>query len=251
MGRKQIGIENSDIACMLDYHGGGVLRFLCHKPSAVNLLNSWRDDAEPSLGFLDCLLPNTDLTAAQIEKALSLREYLLREPYEFRIKRGDSSTEIQLLEEQGFTVGEKRGVFHVEKTFGVSSSLSEISVNYRLANSTYMDSRCFFGSIFEFGLLDRNDGRIVIDGFDMKWDGKSPVVYPEAKKLELIDYGAGCTVTMKFNAPAAVFLGPIFSASLSAAPKEFQGVRIYPFWRTSLTVMDEMTFNITLSVSKR
>lgn len=251
MGRKQIGIENSDIACMLDYHGGGVLRFLCHKPSAVNLLNSWRDDAEPSLGFLDCLLPNTDLTAAQIEKALSLREYLLREPYEYRIKRGDSSTEIQLLEEQGFTVGEKRGVFHVEKTFGVSSSLSEISVNYRLANSTYMDSRCFFGSIFEFGLLDRNDGRIVIDGFDMKWDGKSPVVYPEAKKLELIDYGAGCTVAMKFNAPAAVFLGPIFSASLSAAPKEFQGVRIYPFWRTSLTVMDEMTFNITLSVSKR
>jgi len=249
-GRKQIWIENSDISMLLDYHAGGVLRSLYHKNSEVNLLNAWRDDAEPTFAFLDCLLPNADMTAQQIEQALSMREYLLREPYEYRIKRLDSGAEIELLEEQGFTVGEKRGVFHVAKTFTLNPSTSEIVANYKLANSTYMDSRCFFGSIFEFGLMGETGGRITVDGFDMKWDGKNPIVYPEASKLEIHDYATRCTVTMTFVKPAAVFIGAVFGASSSAAPEMFQGVRVYPFWRTALSVADEMNFGMTISVSK-
>jgi hypothetical protein len=113
-----------------------------------------------------------------------------------------------------------------------------------------MDSRCFFGSIFEFGLMGETGGRIVVDGFDMKWDGKNPIVYPEATKLEIHDYGTRCTVTMTFVKPAAVFIGAIFGASSAAAPEMFQGVRVYPFWRTALSVADEMNFGITVSVSK-
>ena len=248
-GEKQIWMENTLIAALLDYRAGGVLRLLGHKPSAVNLLNAWRDDGEPSFGFLDCLLPNVDLTPSQIEQALSLRECLLREPYEYRISRGESGVEVQLLEEQGFTVGEKKGVFHVEKVFKMDSS-SGISVDYTLGNSTYMDSRCFFGSIFEFGLLGQTGGKISVDGFDLKWDGKSPVVHPEAKVLKITDYGQGCTVVMKFKVPAAVFVGPVFGASSSAAPEMFQGVRIYPFWRTALNVTDVKDFGISVSVSK-
>lgn len=249
-GRKQIWVENPDMSLLLDYHAGGVLRSLYHKDSAVNLLNAWRDDAEPTFGFLDCLLPNADMTAQQIEQALSMREYLLRDPYEYRIKRLDSGAEIELLEEQGFAVGAKRGVFHVDKKFTLNPSTSEIVANYQLGNSTYMDSRCFFGSIFEFGLMGETGGRIVVDGFDMKWDGKNPLVYPEANKLEIHDYGTKCTVTMSFVKPAAVFIGAIFGASSSAAPELFQGVRVYPFWRTALSVADEMNFKITVSVSK-
>ena len=55
---------------------------------------------------------------------------------------------------------------------------------------------------------------------------------------------------MKFSAPAAVFVGAIFGASSSAAPEMYQGVRVYPFWRTALTVADEKNFKVTISVSK-
>ncbi|OWU99545.1 DUF1926 domain-containing protein [Fibrobacter sp. UWR2] len=249
-GRKQIWAGNNDIMFLLDYHAGGALRVFCHKDSEVNLLNAWRDDAEPSFGFLDCLLPNADLTASQIDQALSMREYLLKDPYEYRIKRIDSGAEIELLEEQGFTVGAKRGVFHVAKTFGLNTSSAELAVDYRIENSTYMDSRCFFGTIFEFGLLGEDSGKITIDGFDLKWDGKSPMVYPEASKLTIHDYGRKCVVTMKFGSPAAVFVGAIFGASSAAAPEMYQGVRVYPFWRTALTVAEEKKFKINISVSK-
>jgi hypothetical protein len=249
-GRKQIWAGNNDIMFLLDYHAGGALRAFCHKDSEVNLLNAWRDDAEPSFGFLDCLLPNADLTASQIDQALSMREYLLKDPYEYRIKRIDSGAEIELLEEQGFTVGAKRGVFHVAKTFGLNTSSAELAVDYRIENSTYMDSRCFFGTIFEFGLLGEDSGKITIDGFDLKWDGKSPMVYPEASKITIHDYGRRCVVTMKFGSPAAVFVGAIFGASSAAAPEMYQGVRVYPFWRTALTVAEEKKFKINISVSK-
>lgn len=249
-GRKQIWVENGDVSLLLDYHAGGVLRSLNHKVSEVNLLNAWRDDAEPSFGFLDCLLPNADLTASQIDQALSLREYLLKDPYEYRIKRVESGAEIELLEEQGFTVGSKRGVFHVAKTFCVDSGSPDVSVDYRVENSTYMDSRCFFGTIFEFGLLGETGGRIVVDGFDLKWDGKNPIVYPEASKLVIHDYGRKCVVTLKFESPAAVFVGAIFGASSSAAPEMYQGVRVYPFWRTALSVAEEKAFKVTVSVIK-
>jgi len=249
-GRKQILVENPDISLLLDYHAGGVLRSFTHKDSAVNLLNAWRDDAEPSFGFLDCLLPNADLTASQIDQALSLREYLLKDPYEYRIKRIESGAEIELLEEQGFSVGSKSGVFHVSKTFGVNASSSEVTVDYRVENSTYIDSRCFFGTIFELGLLDGNAGKIQVDGFDLKWDGKNPVVYPEGSKITIHDFARKCIVTMKFESPAAIFVGAIFGASSSAAPEMFQGVRVYPFWRTALSVADEKKFKVTVAVSK-
>ncbi len=250
-GEKQVWMENADLSLLLDYHAGGVMRVLCHKPSAVNLLNAWRDDGEPSLGFLDCLLPNVDMNPVQIGLALSLREYLLKDPYDYTISRSESGAEVQLLEEQGFTVGGKKGVFRVEKDIALAPGMSGVSVKYTLANSTYMDSKCFFGSIFEFGLLGESGGRIVVDGFDLKWDGKSPVVYPEAKEMKIQDFGQRCTVTMKFDSPASVFVGPVFGASSSAAPEVYQGVRIYPFWRTALTVMDEKKFGISVSVSGR
>ena len=250
-GEKQIWMENSNMSSLLDYRAGGVLRLLCHKSSAVNLLNAWRDDGEPSLGFLDCLLPNVDMTPVQIGLALSLREYLLKDPYDYTISRSESGAEVQLLEEQGFTVGGKKGVFRVEKDYVLAPGASSISVKYTLSNSTYMDSKCFFGTIFELGLLGKSGGRIVIDGFDLKWDGENPLVYPEAKEMKIQDFAQGCIVTMKFDSPESVFVGPVFGASSSAAPEVYQGLRIYPFWRTALTVMDEKKFGISVSVSGR
>ena len=217
----------------------------------MNLLNAWRDDGEPSLGFLDCLLPNVDMTPVQIGLALSLREYLLKDPYDYTISRSESGAEVQLLEEQGFTVGGKKGVFRVEKDYVLAPGASSISVKYTLSNSTYMDSKCFFGTIFELGLLGKSGGRIVIDGFDLKWDGENPLIYPEAKEMKIQDFAQGCVVTMKFDSPASVFVGPVFGASSSAAPEVYQGLRIYPFWRTALTVMDEKKFGISVSVSGR
>ncbi len=251
-GRKQIWVENSDMAGLLDFYAGGVLRSLVHKPSSSNLLNAWRDDGEPSLAFVDCLLPNADLTPVQIELALAGHENILVEPYEYQIKRQEGSAEIQLLEEQGFNIGDKHGVFHVSKNFEFKNSSTEFSANYVVSNSVYLESKCFFGTILELGMLGKSRGEgLCIDGARIKWDRKEPILYPDAKTMDIHDANLGCTLHLKFDAPASVFVGPIFGASTSAAPEAFQGIRVYPFWRTALNVTEEKEFRITVSVSKR
>ncbi|MBR5694269.1 MAG: DUF1926 domain-containing protein [Fibrobacter sp.] len=250
-GRKQIWVENADFSCLLDYSAGGVLRSYNYKPISASLLNAWRNDGEPSLAFLDCLLPNMDMTPGQIERALAGRESLLKDPYDYQIERVERGSEVNLLEEQGYTIGEKKGVFQVGKKYEFKNSTSEVSVSYNISNSLYLDTKCFFGSIFELGILENSDGiGVTIDGSAIKWDKKSPILYPEAKALDIRDYSLGCVFHMKFEVPAAIFIGPMFGASNSAAPDIFQGIRVYPFWRTALNVMNEKNLKITVSVTK-
>ena len=251
LGRKQIWVENADFSCLLDYSDGGVLRTYSYKPISMTFLNTWRNDAEPSVAFLDCLLPNTDLSPERIERALAGRESLLKDPYDYQIERVEHGAEVNLLEEQGFAIGEKRGVFRVGKKYEFKSTSSEVSVEYNLSNSLYLDTKCFFGSIFELGILENSDGiGVTIDGNAVKWDKKSPILYPEARTVDIRDYALGCIFHMKMDSPATIFVGPIFGASNSAAPDIFQGIRVYPFWRTALNVMDDKTLKITISVTK-
>ena len=250
-GRKQIWVENTDFSCLLDYSAGGVLRSYNYKLQAVSFLNAWRNDGEPSFAFLDCLLPNSDMSPERIERALAGRESLLKDPYDYQIERVEHGAEVNLLEEQGFAIGEKRGVFRVGKKYEFKSSSSEVSVEYSLSNSLYLDTKCFFGSIFELGILENSDGiGVTIDGNQIKWDKKNPILYPEAKTVDIRDYALGCVFHMKLDVPATIFIGSIFGASNSAAPDIFQGIRVYPFWRTALNVMDDKTLKITISVSK-
>lgn len=252
LGRKVIWFENRDFSCLLDFYAGGILRSMFYKTVPLNLLNSWRDDGEPSVAFLDCLLPNVDLSATKIEQFLAGRENMLSEPFDYQIKRDETGAGVELLEEQGFTLGEKRGVFHVKKTFEFDNAAAAIGVSYKVMNSTYVESKCFFGTLFEFGILENSTGiGVVIDGEPVEWDKKTSFVYPEAKTLDVRDYSLGCTIHMKFDKPAALFIGAVFGATASAAPEVFQGLRVYPFWRTALNVMDELEFNVNLSVTKR
>jgi hypothetical protein len=156
------------------------------------------------------------------------------------------------LEEQGFTLGEKKGVFHVKKSFEFDSSEAAISANYKVMNSTYVESKCYFGTLFEFGVLENSNGiGITIDGEAVKWDKKAPFVYPEATTLAIKDYALGCTIHMKFDKPASLFIGSMFGATASAAPEVFQGICVYPFWRTALKVTEELEFKVNLSVIKK
>lgn len=252
LGRKVIVFENRDFSCLLDFYAGGILRSLYFKPTPLNLLNAWRDDGEPTVAFLDCLLPNADMGATKIEQYLAGRENMLAEPFDYQIKRGDSGAGVELLEEQGFTLGEKKGVFHVKKSFEFDSSEAAISANYKVMNSTYVESKCYFGTLFEFGVLENSNGiGITIDGEAVKWDKKAPFVYPEATTLAIKDYALGCTIHMKFDKPASLFIGSMFGATASAAPEVFQGICVYPFWRTALKVTEELEFNVNLSVIKK
>ena len=96
--------ENADFSCLLDYSAGGVLRSYNYKPISASLLNAWRNDGEPSLAFLDCLLPNMDMTPGQIERALAGRESLLKDPNSGFVSLKDNA--IKLVEE-GKTTGEE------------------------------------------------------------------------------------------------------------------------------------------------
>ena len=251
-GRKQIWIENPDISCLVDYRCGGVLRLLNYKVSGVNYANAWHDDGGPTVFLGESLLPNADLSAEQIGVMLAGRDSLFMEPYDYQVKRGTQSAELELSGEQGFHIGEKQGVFQIRKSLKFDNVSSQIKVSYEVTNSTYQEKQNYFGTLLELGILDSFDGQsIVADGASVKWDGKEPFIYPDAKVFKIRDLSLGCALKLEFDNPTPVFVGPVFSASTAAAPQMFQGIKIYPFWKSTLDVSEKLECKMALTLSKR
>ena len=140
---KLIWVENPDISCLVDYSRGGVLQLLNYKVSAVNYANVWHDDGGPTIFLGECLLPNADLSADQIGVMLAGRDSLLMEPYDYQVKRGSQSAQVQLSGEQGYRVGEKQGVFLVKKELHFDNGSPRIGVAYEVANTTYQENPCY------------------------------------------------------------------------------------------------------------
>ncbi len=251
-GRKQIWVENPGVSCLVDYSQGGVLRLLNYKVSGVNYANVWHDDGGPTIFLGECLLPNADLSADQIGVMLAGRDSLLMEPYDYQVKRGSQSAQIEMSGEQGFRVAAVQGVFHIKKDLDFDNVSPQIGVSYEVTNSTYGENHCYFGTLLELGVLDSAEGPcLVADGENVKWDGKEPFIYPDAKVLKVRDTGLGCAMELEFDNPTPVFIGPIFSASTAAAPQMFQGIKIYPFWKSTLDVSGRLNCKMTLRFSKR
>ena len=102
------------------------------------------------------------------------------------------------------------------------------------------------------GILDSGEGPcLVADGENVRWDGKEPFIYPDAKKFTVRDFGLGCAIELEFESATPVFIGPIFSASSAASPQMFQGIKIYPFWKSALDVSKQLNCKMTLKFSKR
>ncbi len=253
-GRKLVFAENNAYSFMLDYFAGGVLRFLKPKVSGCNVMGACRDDGEPSVGFLDFLLPNTDYSAAKLEQILKDRERALLAPYDYQVKRKDSGTDVELLSEQPISVGGQSGVFHVSKNYSLSSAGSEFTLSYHLENAAFSLQKGFFGTLLETTLMacQRDKSRIVVDGSPIKFDGVSPLVYPEAKSIEIVDDYMACHLHMVFEKPACILLSPsLGSSSTSAAPDVFQGISVFPFWKVSLESLATFDVGLRVYFSKR
>ena len=251
-GRKLIWVENPEMSCLVDYRQGGVLRLLNYKIPAVNYANVWHDDGGSSIFLAECLLPNTDLSAEHIAIMLAGRDCLLTESYDYQVKRGSQSAQLQMSGEQGFRLGEKHHVFQIKKNLDFDKALSQIKVSYEISNSIYQENQSYFGTLLELGLVDSSENLgLVVDGADVKWDRKKPFIYPDARKFKVRDFGQGCAIELEFETPTPVFIGPIFSASTAAAPQMFQGIRIYPFWKSALDVSDRLECKMSITLSKR
>ena len=253
IGRKLISAENQYFSFLLDYSQGGVLRSLNYKQSTLSLLSAWRDDGEPSLGFLDCLMPNTALMPAKLDQILSNRENLLADPYDYQIKRHEESTDILLSSEQSFASGEKRGLVQIDKCFCLKHSDSEFLLNYRVTNSTYVNFKGFFGSLMELGMRPFSDKSqsVFINGSNIHWKLDAPLLYPDARMVEIQDRVLSCVFRLDFDQPTNLFLGPIFGASSTAAPESFQGIRIFPFWKLSVESLNSANYGIKVHLSQR
>lgn len=256
-GRKLIWAENHSYSFMLDYSGGGVLRILNGKNSEFSMLGAWRGDGEPALGFMDFLLPNADFPAARLDQQLFDREGVLNAPYDYQIKRHEDGTDIQLLSEQHFALGEQsgtvqNGVVHVEKGFGLSAAGSDFTLNYKIQNAAFAPFKGFFGTLLEAGLLANGDrrGNVKIDGKSFDFDYQEPLIYPDANSLEILDKETSGKLLLEFNEPVSLLLSPLFSASASAAPEDFQGVRIFPFWKIALGNSEETTYGFRVRFTK-
>ena len=252
-GHKYIWAENHSYSFLLDYFGGGVLRILNAKDPENNLLSSWRDDGEPAVSFLDFVLPNTELKASKLDQLLSDREGILASPFDYQIKRHDEGTDIQLLSEQQVKIGEQSGTFEVEKKYALSATGSEFELEYRLKNSGSAEARGFFGTLLETGLLacGTTDRDILVDGDALKFNFRDPLIFPDARRIEIKDSVTECRIRLDFETRTSLLVAPIFGASALAAPEALQGIRIFPFWKLSLANLDETSFKMTVHISKR
>jgi len=251
-GRKLIWAENHSYSFMLDYFGGGFLRILNGKNSENSLLSSWRDDGEAAAGFMDFMIPNVELSAAKLDQILEYREGALRDPYDYQVKRHELGTDILLLAEQRFTLGEQAGLFHVEKFYELSSEGSDFALRLKLTNAAFTQVKGFFGSLLETGLL-ACDGKkeILVNGSAIAFDFRSPLIYPEATMVEILDKVTTSRIKLEFETPAALLVSPMFGASSSAAPEALQGIRLFPFWKVCLDANVEVNLNMKVRFSKR
>lgn len=253
IARKLISAENQYFSFLLDYSQGGVLRSLNYKRSTLSLLSAWRDDGEPSLAFLDCLIPNTALMPAKLDQILSNRENLLDDAYDYQIKRHEDSTDIQLSSEQTFAAGDKKGVVQIDKCYCLGHSESEFKLNYRVANSTYVDFKGYFGTLMELGMRPFSDKSqsVYINGSNIHWKLDAPLLYPDAQTVEIQGRILSCVFRLDFDVPTNLFLGPIFGASSTAAPESFQGIRIFPFWKLSVESLETAQYGVKVRLSQR
>lgn len=251
-GRKLIWAENHAYSFMLDYFGGGFLRILNSKNSENSLLCAWRDDGEAAAGFMDFLIPNVELTAPKLDQILEYREGALRESYDYQVKRHEGGTDIQLLSEQHFTLGEQSGVFHVEKFYELSAEGSEFTLRLKLTNTAFSLAKGFFGTLLETGLL-ACDGKkeILVNGSALKFDFNAPLIYPDAKVVEISDKVTSSRIRLEFESTAALLVAPMFGASASAAPEALQGIRLFPFWKVALETNAEENLKMNVRFSKR
>lgn len=253
VGRKLVSVENPHFSLLLDYAQGGTLRSLNYKRSTLSLLSAWRDDGEPTLGFLDCLIPNTALMPAKLDQILSNRENLLAEAYDYQIKRHEESTDIQLSSEQAFAVGSRRGLVQIEKRYSLGPSKSAFQLTYRVSNSTYVDFKGYFGTLMELGMrpFSARSQAVYINGQNLHWKLDIPFIFPDATSVEIYDRVLSCLFRLDFDVPTNLFLGPIFGASSTAAPESFQGIRIFPFWKLAMESLNTANYGIKVSLSQR
>ena len=252
-GSKCIWAENHSYSFLLDYVDGGILNVLNAKDAENTVLGAWRDDGNPAVGFVDFMIPNVELKAEKLDQILSDREGVLSAPYDYQIKRHDAGTDIILLSEQNATLGAETYSLHVEKNFGLSSTGSEFSVEYKLTNSSPNAIKGFFGTLIDTGLLacGYTEKDILVDGTPLKFNFRDPLIFPDASKFEISDTVTSSRIELVFKKKTSLLISPIFGASSLAAPEALQGIRVFPFHKVNLESQAECTLQLTAKISKR
>ena len=252
-GRKFIWAENHSYSFLLDYHHGGILHILNAKDSENNLLSSWRDDGSPAVGFMDFMLPNAELQATKLDQQLSDREGMLCAPYEYQIKRHDAGTDIALLSAQPLSPLVQGDKIRIEKTYSLSATGSDFTLDYKLTNLSSDAIKGFFGTLLDTGLLacGFSEKDILVDKKQLKFNFRDPLIFSEADEIQITDNVTQSRLQVKFFKKAAILVAPIFGASALAAPEALQGIRVFPFWKLELDRDAEFDTLFTVRISKR
>jgi hypothetical protein len=252
-GNKCIWAENHSYSFLLNYLDGGILNILNAKAAENSILDAWRDDGNPSAGFVDFMIPNVELKAEKLDQILSDREGVLSARYEYQIKRHDAGTDIALLSDQHPVLGTQTCDLHVEKTFGLSSTGSEFSVEYKLTNNSPEAVKGFFGTLLDTGLLacGYTAKDILVDGVPLMFNFRDPLIFPDASKFEISDMVTSSKIQLEFEKKTSLLISPIFGASALAAPEALQGIRVFPFQKVNLAGQSECSLSLTVKISKR
>lgn len=252
-GNKCIWAENHSYSFLLNYLDGGILNILNAKAAENSILDAWRDDGNPSAGFVDFMIPNVELKAEKLDQILSDREGVLSARYEYQIKRHDAGTDIALLSDQHPVLGTQTCDLHVEKTFGLSSTGSEFSVEYKLTNNSPEAVKGFFGTLLDTGLLacGYTAKDILVDGVPLMFNFRDPLIFPDASKFEISDMVTSSKIQLEFEKKTSLLISPIFGASALAAPEALQGIRVFPFQKVNLAGQSESSLSLTVKISKR
>jgi hypothetical protein len=252
-GHRQILVNNSQMAFLLEQQRGGALRSLIYKPSSLNLVNALRQDGDVSFAFLDHLLDSSLYDIGAFESALNDRAGALCAPYDYQINRLDSQVDVLLRSEQVATVAENKHVFHIDKLFSVKWGKPSLDLSYTLMNTTFSEVRGYFGTELDLGMrvFDKKTYSIKINGRKIPLDSANSVLYPEVYSFELKDGLLSYAIRFDMPRKARVLVSPILGTLRSAAPNLMQGIRLFFFWNMELNAQGTEIFELKMKLSRR
>ena len=252
-GHRQILVNNSQMAFLLEQQRGGALRSLIYKPSSLNLVNALRQDGDISFAFLDHLLDPSLNDVGSFESALNDHAGQLKSPYDYQINRLEAQVDVLLRSEQVATIAENKHVFHVDKVFSVKWGKPFLDLSYTLVNTTFSEVNGYFGTELDLGMrmFDKKTSAIKINGAKISIDFTTSTLYSNVKSFVLKDGLLSYAICFDLPREAHVMVSPVLSTLRSAAPNLVQGIRLFFFWNMELKPQGTEAFNLRMKLSKR
>ena len=178
----------------------------------------------------------------------------VNQPYHIEIEGNGRRTKIVLRREGGVWVGEESCPVALSKRLRLSADAPEVSVEYRLEQSSREPLALWFACESSFVLSAGNApgrcGRLDPGGRPLTLDARAAL--DEITELSLLDEWLDCSVVLRYPEPTSVWTFPLQTVSqdLEGPTLSYQGSAIVPHWRITLAPGEPWVTSFVLTLGR-